>query len=427
MGKCKTLFPVCLLKENPDYAKLINRQQEATVKLHSKDKWKEYLSLVYYIVCKICGFEITAAEKDGRVAELSFGSYEIPEGVKEKTALLAEAEKQLIEYFNGKRKEFHLPLVQEGTPFQLKVWKALQTIPYGETRSYKDIAVQIGNEKACRAVGSANNKNPIGIIVPCHRVVGSSGKLVGYAGGLDKKEFLLELEKINIVREKILAMSDEKYRDFQKKLLPDTENFIGVRLPDLRKLAKEIAKEDAEGYLAASLKRKPSEELFEEIMLEGMVIGYMKKGISDIFSYAERFVPKIDNWSVCDSFCSGFKHALAYSERTWKWLEKFFSSKEEFAVRFGVVMLLNYYVNDTYIHKLFPIFDSIHHEGYYVKMAAAWAISICYMKYPELCMAYLQENKLDDFTYHKALQKITESQCVSEEEKRIISGMKKKN
>lgn len=101
---------------------------------------------------------------------------------------------QLTEYFQGKRKEFDLPLQPEGTEFQKQVWAQLQKIPYGTTCSYKDIAVGIGNEKAFRAVGGANNKNPIMIIVPCHRVIGVSGKLIGYACGLPVKKSLLELE-----------------------------------------------------------------------------------------------------------------------------------------------------------------------------------------------------------------------------------------
>ncbi len=101
---------------------------------------------------------------------------------------------ELLEYFAGERKVFSFAYVGKGTEFQQKVWKALCDIPYGETRSYKDIAVAIGNEKACRAVGMANNKNPIGVIVPCHRVIGASGKLVGYASGVEMKAYLLTLE-----------------------------------------------------------------------------------------------------------------------------------------------------------------------------------------------------------------------------------------
>ena len=110
------------------------------------------------------------------------------------TPLLRQAAEELREYFAGERREFTVPLAPKGTPFQQRVWAALQTIPYGETRSYKEIAAAVGNEKACRAVGMANNRNPLPIFIPCHRVVGANGKLVGYAGGLEVKSYLLELE-----------------------------------------------------------------------------------------------------------------------------------------------------------------------------------------------------------------------------------------
>ena len=111
------------------------------------------------------------------------------------TPLISSAKRQLDEYFQGNRKSFDLPLAPSGTQFQQKVWNALCTIPYGETRSYKEIAAQIQNPKGCRAVGMANNRNPIMIIIPCHRVIGSNGSLVGYAGGLDIKQWLLAHEK----------------------------------------------------------------------------------------------------------------------------------------------------------------------------------------------------------------------------------------
>ena len=111
------------------------------------------------------------------------------------TELLRETVKQLEEFFEGKRNCFDLPLEPKGTEFQKKVWSALQEIPFGETRSYGEIAKIVGNEKASRAVGMANNKNPIPIIIPCHRVIGANGKLVGYAGGLNIKEKLLKIEK----------------------------------------------------------------------------------------------------------------------------------------------------------------------------------------------------------------------------------------
>ncbi|MFW1857934.1 methylated-DNA--[protein]-cysteine S-methyltransferase [Acinetobacter defluvii] len=110
--------------------------------------------------------------------------------------ILLETQKQLNEYFAGQRQKFEVPLCFEGTEFQQKVWRALLTIPFGETRSYKQIAEQIGNVKAVRAVGAANGKNPISIIAPCHRVVGANGKLVGFAGGLENKDILLKIEKL---------------------------------------------------------------------------------------------------------------------------------------------------------------------------------------------------------------------------------------
>ncbi|WP_271712404.1 methylated-DNA--[protein]-cysteine S-methyltransferase [Anaeromicropila herbilytica] len=115
---------------------------------------------------------------------------------KRETPIIQEAYQQLLEYFSGTRTKFELSISPEGTEFQKKVWNALRDIPYGETRSYKEIATFIGNEKASRAVGNANNKNPIPIIIPCHRVIGANGKLVGYAGGLDKKKKLLDIEAI---------------------------------------------------------------------------------------------------------------------------------------------------------------------------------------------------------------------------------------
>jgi len=134
---------------------------------------------------------LTIAEKDGKITHVLFGE---PEAAGERTPLLEQAERQLAEYFAGERREFDLPLNPQGTAFQKEVWKALQEIPYGETRSYGEIACAVGREKAFRAVGMANHNNPISIIIPCHRVIGADGSLTGYGGGLDKKRFLLQLE-----------------------------------------------------------------------------------------------------------------------------------------------------------------------------------------------------------------------------------------
>lgn len=136
---------------------------------------------------------ITLSSDGTSLTGLDFGIKEVPFG--QEIEIFSMAKRELDEYFSGQRKTFTIPLATSGTPFQKQVWDALLTIPYGETRSYEDMAVQIGNAKACRAIGMANNRNNIGIIIPCHRVIGKDGSLVGYGGGLDKKVALLELEK----------------------------------------------------------------------------------------------------------------------------------------------------------------------------------------------------------------------------------------
>jgi len=135
------------------------------------------------------------AEEDGAITDLFFPQEgRPPQGEESETPTLQEAARQLREYLAGERQAFDLKLNPRGTAFQLQDWEALRTIPYGETRSYGQVAAQIGRPKACRAVGLANNRNPISIIIPCHRVIGANGSLVGYGGGLELKRKLLDLE-----------------------------------------------------------------------------------------------------------------------------------------------------------------------------------------------------------------------------------------
>lgn len=138
--------------------------------------------------------KIYIAEKDNCICNVSFGTLNYKE---KETYLIKKTYSQLKEYFAGNRKIFDIPISANGTEFQIKVWKELQKIPYGKIRTYKEIAENIGNKNASRAVGMANNKNPIAIIIPCHRVIGSNGDLTGYAGGIKLKQYLLNLEKQN--------------------------------------------------------------------------------------------------------------------------------------------------------------------------------------------------------------------------------------
>ena len=223
------------------------------------------------------------------------------------------------------------------------------------------------------------------------------------------------------IREQLIDLSEEEYRKFAAALIPNISNVLGVRLPALRKLARNIAMGDWRTYLAHA-----DNDHFEEIMLQGMVIGSVRADTEEILRCVDDFVPKIDNWSVCDSFCNGLKFTLSNKERVWDFILTYLSSNDEYDIRFGVVMLLNYYIEEAYIHRLLQHLDNIKHDGYYVKMAVAWAISICYVKLPETTTLYLNNNSLDDFTFNKALQKITESVRVDQEAKQMIRGMKKR-
>lgn len=138
--------------------------------------------------------KLCIGERNGAITRVTW--QQLPkEWVLEETELIRKCKQELDEFFEGKRRTFNLPLAPEGTAFQKKVWDALREIPYGQTRTYKDIAIAVDSPKGFRAVGMANNKNPIAIIVPCHRVIGTNGKLVGYAAGMEIKTWLLALEQ----------------------------------------------------------------------------------------------------------------------------------------------------------------------------------------------------------------------------------------
>ena len=222
-------------------------------------------------------------------------------------------------------------------------------------------------------------------------------------------------------KDELLLLADEKYRKFSSALSPGTENILGVRLPVLRNLAKEIAKGDWKTYLETA-----RDDSFEEIMLQGMVIGLVKIGLEKRLALIKDFIPKINTWGLCDSFCTGLKFTKNHKEEVWLFLQQYLQSSETYEIRFGVVMIICYYVELDYMKPIFKAFDDIDHDDYYVKMAVAWAIASCYTKFPEETMIYLKDNALDRFTFNKALQKITESRLVDQDQKAIIRSMKRK-
>lgn len=223
------------------------------------------------------------------------------------------------------------------------------------------------------------------------------------------------------IKQQLKALAEEDYRVFASGLLPNTDNVLGVRLPMLRKIAKQIARSDWQGYLQTA-----GDDTFEEIMLQGMVIGCAECPVEERLFYIKEFVPKIQNWSVCDSFCAGLKFTKTNSELVWDFLKSYFKSERAFDLRFAVVMLIFYYIQEAAIGEVLAVLDNVRHDDYYVKMAVAWAISMCYVQFPGKTMIYLKNNSLDDFTYNKALQKITESLKVDKETKKQIRAMKRK-
>lgn len=222
------------------------------------------------------------------------------------------------------------------------------------------------------------------------------------------------------IRNQLERLAEPKFQQFTSKLLPGVGNILGVRLPLLRTLAKQLAKGDWKSYLCHACGGS-----YEEIMLQGLVLGYAKGDLQEKREYLEQFIPKIDNWSVCDSACSTIKLAKGQPEEFWEFLQRYLYSKEEFQIRFALVQMLDYYVNETYLERVLQAVQQVHPEAYYVNMAQAWLLSICFREFPEETLPVLKENSLKDFTHNKAIQKITESRKVPREKKELAKTLKR--
>jgi len=223
---------------------------------------------------------------------------------------------------------------------------------------------------------------------------------------LQKQEIIAELQ----------SLADSKYQKFSSGLLPGTEAIIGVRIPELRKIAKDLAKEDWKKALKIL-----SDNSFEEILLQGLVIGYAKANPEEILSALEEFVPKINNWSVCDSTVMTLKIAKKYPGTFFSYAKECIDSGTEFSVRFGLVMMLDYFVDEEHVSAVLSSINEALLDGYYAQMAAAWAISVCYVKFPEITEKWYKTTNIDDWTFNKSIQKIKESYRVSKEDKKRLS------
>lgn len=222
------------------------------------------------------------------------------------------------------------------------------------------------------------------------------------------------------VKKRLLEERDEKYQKFSAALLPGVKNVLGVRIPQLRKIAKDIYKNtNWQEFL------NTESEYFEETMLQGMVIGLIKDSPEKILKYVETFVPCINNWSVCDCFCCSLKFVQTNKNIMWEFLKKYKKTKKEYEIRFVLVILLNYFIEKKYLNDIFKIIECYQYDDYYSMMGAAWLVSICYIKYPDETFKFLQNTSIDNRTFNKSIQKIIESRQVDKETKKYLKNMKR--
>lgn len=260
------------------------------------------------------------------------------------------------------------------------------------------------------------------------------------------------------IRSVLIDKSESAYRDFSAALIPKSKPLLGVRLPILRKLAKEYVKK-GDWRKEISLYTGDFEDIyFEEIMLRGMIIGYgTEKEDADVaLPLVVDFIPYIDNWSICDSFCNSFCFAARNREKVWDFLQDYLYSDKEFEVRVAIIILLSHFlkynkngkkmsrkrvitledvVRDTrtenvqnypYLERIVEVLNREFNQGYYAQMAAAWTTAEAFVSFPyEIMQMLKQECKMDTWTYNKALQKICESKNPDDEVKQYIKAMKR--
>ena len=178
------------------------------------------------------------------------------------------------------------------------------------------------------------------------------------------------------------------------------------------KISKELAKGNWQNY--------KDNLYYEEIMIQGLVIGYAKLEPEKRLEFLREFVPKIDNWGICDIVCSNLKFIKQNKELVWEFIQPYLNSDKEFEIRFGVVILLNYFIEDEYIDRVLLILDKIKHDGYYAKMAIAWALSVCFVKYWDKTFEYFKTSNLEKWTYNKTIQKTCESYRITQDKKNLL-------
>ena len=229
------------------------------------------------------------------------------------------------------------------------------------------------------------------------------------------------------MRDRLKTLSDEAYKEFNDRILnAPSMPTLGIRIPKLRELAKEAAKEPEGGWLDEMLRDHGSCVYQEEHMLFGMASGYRKASREEHAAMLDIWVPGVLSWADCDCSTSTYKWMEKDPEFWFSYLEKWLNSSREFELRFGVIALMDHFLNDRYIDEVLRRYADIRSEDYYVRMGIAWGVATAYVKYPEKVLGLLKEKKLDIWTHNKAIQKCRESRRVSAQDKEILNALKLK-
>lgn len=227
----------------------------------------------------------------------------------------------------------------------------------------------------------------------------------------------MELSEVNKRLEELAGVNNEYYGN----VIPGKKPDMGVKIPELRKLAKEIANDDYRYFLDNN-----TFETFEAETLQAFVIGYAKDDINVLLGYVKKFIPMIHDWSVNDSLCQNFKIARKHQKEVFDFLMEYLDSEEEYEVRVVAVMLMSHFLNDEYIDRVIKVLDGLKCRDYYSRMGVAWAVATVMAKYRDKCFEYMDNSNLDDWTYNKSIQKMLESYRVNDEDKKILREMKRK-
>ena len=217
----------------------------------------------------------------------------------------------------------------------------------------------------------------------------------------------------------LFSIQDLKFRNFQSNLGIEKETIIGIKSPMLKDLAKKISKNDYKNFI-----KNNKHKYFEETLIHGLIIGHIKD-YNEAISEFNNYIPFITNWALCDAVCANFKQIKNNLDKTYPLIISYLYDDNPWIRRVGIVLLIDYYINDQYIDDIIIEFSKIKLDDYYVKMALAWLISACYIKYPIKIIDFLRFNQIDDWTHNKAIQKIRESLKVSPLEKEKLNYLKR--